>query len=193
MPTLLRDLRHSLRTLWKHPGFAALVVLSLALGIGANTAMFSAIDTLLIRSLPVRDPQSLYLVNWSMKSNNTDPFLERLEGYEGKDANTGGTTSFSISYPAYQRLQNNNVFSDTFAFAANEEDANIVMQGKAGSAVMQGVSGNLFPSLGLVPLAGRTILPADDTSTAAPVAMISYAFWQHRWAAPRTVSESRSW
>jgi predicted permease len=178
MPTLIRDLRHSLRTLWKNPGFAALVVLSLALGIGANTAMFSAIDTLLIRSLPVRNPQSLYLLQWSMKTMDTDPFLERLEGNEGKDEHTGGATSYSVSYPAYQRLQNNTVFSDTFAFAANEEAANIVMHGKAASAVLQGVSGNFFASLGLVPAAGRTILPADDTSSAVPVGVVSYGFWQ---------------
>jgi predicted permease len=181
MPTLLRDLRHSLRTLRKNPSFALLVVLSLALGIGANTAMFSAIDALMFRDLPVRNPQSLYLLKWSMKTRQIDPFMNNLEGDEDIDSKTGGSTSNSISYPAYQRIQTNNtVFSDTFGFAANEEDANLGLGGKASSAVLQGVSGNLFQSLGIAPILGRAILPSDDSLSAVPVAVISYAFWQSR-------------
>ncbi len=181
MPTLLRDLRHSLRTLRKNPGFALLVVLSLALGIGANTAMFSAIDALMFRDLPVRNPQSLYLLKWSMKTQQIDPFLNNLEGDQDIDPKTGGATSYSISYPAYQRIQaNNNVFSDTFGFAANEEDANLGLGGKASSAVLQGVTGNLFSGLGISPVLGRAILPSDDSASATPVAVLSYAFWQGR-------------
>ena len=176
----VRDLRYSLRMLRKSPGFTVLVVLSLAVGIGANTAMFSAINSLMLRALPVHDPKSLYLLNWSMKTMQTDPVIDMLEGNESIDKLTGGATSFSFSYPAYERLRESAVFSDTFAFAANVEVANIGLHGKASSAVLQGVSGNLFSALGVAPVLGRTILPADDTPSAPPVAVISHAFWQRQ-------------
>src|SRR5215469_5607928 len=140
---LLRDLRYGLRMLRKSAGLTALVVLSLALGIGANTAIFSSIDALMLRRLPVPQPQSLYLLQWSLKTMNTDSFLEDLEGDENKDAATGGATSYSISYPAYQRLhQSNTVFSDTFAFTANSDHGNVGLKGKASAALIQGVSGD---------------------------------------------------
>ena len=165
----------------KSPGFAALVVLSLALGIGANSAIFSTINALMLRSLPVHDPRSLYLLQWRMKTNNIDPFIADLEGDEGQDERTGGATSYSFSYAAYQRFQKeNSVFSDTFAFAANDEQANVGLGGTASAAVIQGVSGNLFSGLGVTPAAGRALVPGDDAKDAAPVVVASYAFWQTR-------------
>ena len=181
MPTLLRNVRYGLRMLAKSPGFTVLVVISLALGIGANTAIFSAINALMLRTLPVHDPQSLYLLQWSMKTMQTDPVWNDLEGDETKDERTGGATSYSFSYPAYQRMQDKNtVFSDTFAFAANEEQFNFGMGGRAISGIAQGVSGNLFEGLGVAPALGRTILPDDDNPSATPVAVVSYAFWNTR-------------
>ncbi len=100
---MLRDVRYGLRMLRKNAGLTVLVVLSLALGIGANTAIFSSIDALMFRRLPVPQPQSLYLLQWSLKTMNIDPFMQDLEGDETKDPATGGATSYSISYPAYQR------------------------------------------------------------------------------------------
>src|SRR6201999_4479286 len=110
--------------------------------IGANTAIFSSIDALMFRHLPVPHPQSLYLLQWSLKTMNIDPFMQDLEGNESQSAETGGASSYSISYPAYQRLQKNNtVFSDTFAFSANSDQGNVGMAGKASTALIQGVSG----------------------------------------------------
>jgi predicted permease len=181
MGAFLQDVRVGLRMLLKSPGFTALVILSLALGIGANSAIFSTINALMLRTLPVRDPHSLYLLQWSMKSMDIDPLMDGLEGDELKDPRTGGATSYSISYPAYLLLQKNNtVFSDTFAFAANEQEANVGLSGASASAVMQGVSGNLFAGLGVAPALGRTISPGDDDPAATPVAVISYGFWQSR-------------
>ena len=181
MGMLLRDIRYGLRMLRKNVGLTLLVVLSLALGIGANTAIFSTIDALMLRRLPVPQPQSLYLVHWSLKTMNTDPFMNDLEGGEFKDPATGGATSYSISYPAYQRLQKNNtVFSDTFAFSANSDQGNIGLKGKASTGLIQGVSGNLFAGLEVSAVQGRTILPSDDNPSAPPVAMVSYAFFEGR-------------
>ena len=181
MKTLLQDIQYGLRMLFKSPGFAALVVLSLALGIGANSAIFSTVNALMLRALPVHDPQSLYLLQWTMKSTKIDPFMNDLEGDEELDEHTGETFSYSFSYPAYQRIQKNNAaFSDTFAFAANEEMANFGLDGAASSGIVQGVSGNLFAGLGVSPTLGRPILPSDDERGAAPVAIASYAFWQTR-------------
>jgi predicted permease len=178
---LLRDVRYGFRMLRKNAGLTALVVLSLALGIGANTAIFSTIDALMLRRLPVTQPQSLYLVRWSLKSMNTDPFMQDLEGDEGQNQATGGATSFSISHPAYQRLQKNNtVFSETFAFSANSDQGNVGLRGKASTGLIQGVSGNLFAGLDVPAAVGRTILPSDDSPSAPPVAMVSYAFWEGR-------------
>ena len=191
MKTLVQDVRFGLRILVKSPGFAALIVLSIALGIGANSAIFSAINALMLRSLPVRDPQALYLLQWKMKNTNTDPFIADLEGDESLDARTGGATSYSFSYPAYQLFQKNNTaFSETFAFAANEEPANIGLGGTASAAILQGVSGNLFMGLGVTPIAGRALLPGDDEKESAPAAVASYAFWQTRMGgAPAAVGK----
>jgi len=187
MKTFLQDIRYGLRTLVNSPGFAALIVLSLALGIGANSAIFSTINALMLRTLPVRDPQSLYLLQWTMKSMQIDPFVNDLEGDEGFDEHTGGATSYSFSYPAYQRIQKGTAaFSDTFAFAANEEQANFGVDGTASSGIVQGVSGNLFEGLGISPMLGRTILPSDDDRSMAPVAVASYAFWQTHMGGDRS-------
>ncbi len=113
-----------------------------------------------------------------------DPFMQDIEGNENKDENTGGATSYSLSYPTYQRIQKNNtVFSQTFAFSANADPGNIGLAGKASTAMIQGISGNLFAGLEVPPAVGRTILPADDDPSAAPVAMVSYAFWVSRMGA----------
>lgn len=181
MKTLLQDVRYGLRMLVKSPGFAALVVLSLALGIGANSAIFSTINALMLRALPVHDPQSLYLLQWVMKSTQIDPFINDLEGDEGQDARTGGATSYSFSYAAYQRFQKeNSALSETFAFAANDEQANVGLGATASAAVIQGASGNLFSGLGVIPVAGRALVSGDDAKDAAPVVVTSYAFWQTR-------------
>jgi predicted permease len=192
MKSLLQDVRYGLRMLLKAPVFATLIVLSLALGIGANSAIFSTINAVMLRTLPVHDPRSLYLLQWTKKSAQIDPFINDLEGDEDLDEHTGWATSYSFSYPAYQRIQKDNAaFSAMFAFAANEEQANFGLDGTASSGVVQGISGNLFAGLGVSPILGRTILPSDDDGTAAPVAVASYAFWQaHMGGEPGAIGKT---
>jgi predicted permease len=173
------DIRYGLRQLLASPGFTAVVVLSLALGIGANTAIFSLMDAVLFEMLPVKQPRQLVLLKWS---SNGWPDVEDLEGNNFLEEGTGRSWSESFPYPAYERFRDrNHVFSQTFAFAANTEQVNVSMGGRAEAAEAQMVSGNYFEGLGVYALHGRTILPADDLAAAAPVAVLSHRFWLRRF------------
>src|ERR1700743_1169777 len=122
--TFLQDLRYALRLLRRTPGFAAVVVISLALGIGANTAIFSAIDAVMLRMLPVEDPQKLVMLEWHAK-DWPEKYVEDLEG-SSFGSGTEGQTSYSFTYPQYQQFKNqNHVFLSTFAFAANSDAVNV--------------------------------------------------------------------
>jgi len=179
LQSLAQDLRYALRMLARNPGFSVVVIASLALGIGANTAIFSAIDAIMLRLLPVEDPQQLVMLQWHAKEW-PEKFVADLEG-SGFGGEGKGMTSYSFSYPAYQQFKSqNHVFTDTFAFAANSDAVNIGIDGRAESSIIQGVSGNYFAGLGVQTVVGRTILPEDDQESAPAVAVISYKFWQQR-------------
>ena len=114
--TVLRDSSYGLRQLRRSPGLTAVVVLSLALGIGANTAIFSLIDVVMLELLPVKDPEQLVLLSWAVRSR-FPWFLRSLQGDSGQDA-TGRFTSTSFSYPAYEDIRaRNQVFSGVLGFA----------------------------------------------------------------------------
>ncbi len=179
LETLAQDLRYAGRMIARNPGFSLVVIASLALGIGANTAIFSAIDAVMLRMLPVEQPQQLVMLNWYAK-DWPDKFVNDLEGSsfgeEGK-----GMNSYSFSYAAYQQFkEQNHVFSSTFAFAANSDQVNVGIDGRAEAAGIQGVSGNYFEGLGVQAVQGRTILPEDDQESAPATAVVSYRFWQRR-------------
>ncbi|HEX4604033.1 MAG TPA: ABC transporter permease [Candidatus Angelobacter sp.] len=177
--TFLQDLRYAVRLLRRSPGFAAVVVASLALGIGANTAIFSAVDAVMLRMLPVKDPQELVMLEWHA-SKWPEKYVEDLEGSSFSDDH-GGQSSYSFTYTQYQRFKyENHVFSSTFAFAANSEEVNVGIDGRAESALVHGVSGNYFAGLGTQAVVGRMILPEDDQAEAPATAVISHKFWQQR-------------
>jgi len=180
--TFLQDLRYALRMLRHAPGFAAVVVISLALGIGANTAIFSAIDAVMLRMLPVEDPQQLVMLHWHAP-RHPQKYVGDLEGSGFGNAKEG-ITSYSFAYPQYQQFKNeNHVFSSTFAFAANNDAVNIGIDGRAETTVMQGVSGNYFEGLGVKTILGRAITPEDDQESAPATAVVSYEFWRGRLGA----------
>jgi predicted permease len=180
--TLLQDLRYALRMLRRAPGFAAVVVISLALGIGANTAIFSAIDAVMLRMLPVEDPQQLVMLHWHAP-RHPQKYVGDLEG-SGFGGGKEGITSYSFAYAQYQQFKNeNHVFSSTFAFAANNDSVNIGIDGRAETTVMQGVSGNYFDGLGVQTILGRPITPEDDQESAPATAVVSYEFWRGRLGA----------
>ena len=179
LETLAQDLRYAVRVLRHSPGFTAVVVISLALGIGANTAIFSAIDAVMLRMLPVQDPQQLVMLQWHA-NDWPEKFVGDLEG-SGFGGGSKGLTSYSFTYPAFQQFKDqNHVFSSTFAFAANSDGVNLGIDGRAEAAGVQGVSGNYFEGLGVQPVLGRPLLPEDDSESAPPTAVVSYKFWTQR-------------
>ncbi|MGZ4866712.1 MAG: ADOP family duplicated permease [Candidatus Angelobacter sp.] len=185
--TLLQDLRYAVRMLRRAPGFTAVVIVSLALGIGANTAIFSAIDAVMLRMLPVEEPQQLVMLQWHAK-DWPQKFLDDLEGSSFGD-DKEGSTSYSFAYSQYRQFRDqNHVFSHTFAFAANSDRVNVGIDGRADAALIQGVSGNYFEGLGVHALAGRTILPEDDQESAPPVAVVSHQFWRQKLGGSSPVS-----
>jgi predicted permease len=182
LETFWQDIRYAARMLRRTPGFTAVVVVSLALGIGANTAIFSAIDAVMIRMLPVEDPQQLVMLQWHAK-DWPERYVEDLEGSGGGEEGKG-FESYSFSYNQYQQFKNqNHVFSNTLAFAANGDAANVSMDGRAESAQIQAVSGNYFAGVGVQPVVGRLISPEDDQVSAPAVAVLSNSFWRNRLGA----------
>lgn len=170
---MFQDLRYGLRMLLKTPGFTMVAVLSLALGIGANTAIFSLLDALLLKPLPVPEPEKLVLF--------------------GKGESVGLTNSFPksstdlFSYPFYQEVrQRNEVFSDTAAVMSMPWGVHGTINTNGASAEMQQmnvllVSGTYFSVLGVNASLGRTFTETDDQYAGGhPVAVVSHAWWQSR-------------
>lgn len=182
-----QDVRYAVRMMAKSPGLTTVVVLSLALGIGANTAIFSVVNAVMLRMLPVREPEQLVLLNWSA-SKFPEKVIEDIQGSGGKDPKTGKYNSYSFSSASFEYLRGRNqVFSMAFAFAANSDRENVGLNGHADSAEVQAVSGDYFQGLGLTPVLGRVLLPSDDHASASQAAMISYRFWQQKLGGDRSV------
>jgi macrolide transport system ATP-binding/permease protein len=178
----LQDLRYAARTMLRSPAFTILAALSLALGIGANTAIYGFMDALLLRSLPVADPSSLVVLKWHLtgKSDSSDTVVHSVSGHFYDDPKTGHTTTI-FPFPAFERLrQTNSVLSVLFAYRPTEK-LNVIAQGQA--EVMRGeyVSGEYFGGLGVVPAAGRLIASADDRAGAPPTVVLSHGFAQTRF------------
>jgi len=183
MTSLAQDLRYALRQLRKNPGFTAVALLTLALGIGANTAIFSLIDAVMLKMLPVRQPDQLVLLNWVSQSQpGTVPwFTHSLSGNSGQDS-TGRFTSTAFTYPIFEGIHDRNEeFSSVMAFADTDGRLNVGLAGQAGLADGQLVSGDFFSTLGVEAMIGRAIARTDDQTGASPVAVISHGFWVSRF------------
>ena len=171
--SLVQDVRYGLRQLRRSPGFTAVAVLTLALGIGANTAIFTLVNALLLRSLPVEKPDELVLLGHG---------LDR--GVVG-EAQRGSWELFSYAF--YQHLRDDNrVFQDACAFQSFEEGESVRAGNTVTSAPGRLVSGNYFSVLGVRPFLGRMLTPEDDTAEAAPAAVISYRFWSKQFSEDAT-------
>jgi len=178
MNTFWHDLRYGLQMLWKNPGFTVIAVLTLALGIGANTALFSVVDMVLLKKLPVKDPDSLVLFN-SVSNKQFTPGSHN--GTNRTDPATGLTTRSSFPYQAFVRMrEQRGACSDIIAFSA--VGLNVNADGLADYANAQAVTGNYYDVLGVPAFMGRMITYSDDNSAASPVAVISYRYWQKRFS-----------
>jgi predicted permease len=176
MQTLWQDLRYGFRMLWKTPGFTAIAILSLALGIGANTALFSVVDAMLLRKLPVKEPERLVLMK-SISGPNFSP--GSYTGNNNRDA-AGRQFRTSFPYQSYQRLrEQESPLSDIFAFGG--VSLNLNADGQAEVVNGQAVSGNYYQGLGVQAVVGRTLTDEDDKPSASPVAVLSYRYWQRRF------------
>ncbi|MGH9764718.1 MAG: ABC transporter permease, partial [Blastocatellia bacterium] len=164
MKDLFQDLRYTLRVLRKNPGFTAVAVLSLALGIGANTAIFQLFDAVFLRTLPVNAPEQLAEVR-----------IPPTPG--GRTGKIHGTRP-ALTYAQWEQIRDRQqVFSDVFAWGG--ETFNLARGGEARYARGLWVSGDFFRVLGVKPALGRVFQPADDRKGAgSQLAVISYAFWK---------------
>src|SRR5215472_10045436 len=181
-----RDLRYGWRILTKSPGFTCIAVLVMALGIGANTAIYSFLDTLLLRSLPVSDPASLVVMNWRMRGDHGDTVMQSMSGSTYDDGRSGEVGGI-FPYPAFELLQKNGtLFSDLFAYAHTREvrTLSLSIQGQAEAANGELVSADYFNGLRVVPVAGRLIMADDDQANAPAVAVVSYAFSEAHFGGP---------
>jgi putative ABC transport system permease protein len=151
---ILQDVRYALRALRSSPGFAAVAILSLALGIGANTAIFSLIDSVILKTLPVSHPEQLLQVTMGKNASFTNPIWEQLRDRQ-------------------------DVFSGMFAYGGGR--FNLAAGGEARYAEGNFASGQFFETLGLHAIIGRTFTMADDQRGCPATAVISYGFWQREY------------
>jgi putative ABC transport system permease protein len=174
LQTLLQNLRYALRQLRKSPGFALTVVLTLALGIGANAAIFTLFDQVLLRMLPVERPKELVR-------------FEYTGGFSGSGSSFGGDLKNYYSYPMYKDLRDQNqVFAGILA--ADRTGVGISWHDQAEDEDAEIVSGNYFDLLGLKPALGRLMNAQDDTvKNGNPVVVLGYDYWRTRFAASRDV------
>lgn len=158
MTTLIRDVRYGLRMLSENPGFTAVALLALALGIGANTAIFSVVNGVLLRPLPYPDPERLMMI------------------YE----KTSDFSQSSVSYPDFLDWQReNHSFTDMACFRRN--DFNFTGSGQPEHLQGEHVSAGLLSVLGVNPLLGRNFLPQEDREGAGGVVILAYSLWQKRF------------
>jgi predicted permease len=170
MNSLLQDIRYALRQLRKSPAFTLTVIVTLALGIGANAAVFTLFDQVLLRMLPVERPKELVRFEWT-------------GDFEGSASSFGGDQTNYFSYPMYKDLRDQNqVFQGVLA--ADKFGVGISWHNQAEVEDAEVVTGNYFQLLGLRPALGRLLTQQDDTAkNANPVAVLSYDYWRTRFAA----------
>jgi putative ABC transport system permease protein len=160
MSPVLQDLHYALRLLRKSPAFAAIAVATLALGIGANTAIFSAVNAVMLRPLPYRDPSRLVWITEIWHKEKDNAFVPSPD---------------YTNWSAQARS-----FTEIAAYDGGFE-ANLTGAGEPQRISVVGVTANFFPLLGITPVLGRTFLPQEVLPDSLSVAILSYDLWQHRF------------
>jgi len=190
---LAQDLRFGLRMLRKNPGFAAIAVLTLALGIGANTAIFSLIDSVMLRPLPVPHPQQLVVFTWEARQI---PKTNSSYGWGGcpsraSDPKKPIYTGCAFSYPMFDQMQaEKNDFAAVFAFVPSSQ-LRVSIGGNASFADGEFVSGDFFPAVGIRAAWGRMLGVSDEGAAASPAVVLSYNYWKRQFgSAPSAIGKS---
>jgi putative ABC transport system permease protein len=165
MHKLLQDLRYAIRTLLKKPGFTLIAIMTLALGIGASTAIFTVVDAALLRGLPYKSPDRLYHL-W--ESTPQKEFAQR-----------------EFSYPDFQDYQNNQSLEGLAAYTGG--GGIMSGRGEPERVAAPAATANFFSVLGVEPLLGRTFQPGEDKPGAPRVAVLTYAMWQRRFGGDRGI------
>jgi putative ABC transport system permease protein len=169
MDTLFKDIRYGFRNLLRHPGFAAIAVITLALGIGANTAIFSVVNAVLLQPLPYRNANELVLVQLSPAGDSPDSL-------------------YPLSPAIYLHLKSHNtVFTDVAALSNKGWPANLTDAGEPERLQGFQVSSDLFSALGVAPELGRTFVTEEDRAGANQVVVISHDLWQRRFGGDRSI------
>ena len=178
MKTIWHDMGYGLRQLRKSPGFTVVAVLSLALGIGVNTAIFSIINGILYKTLPVRNPHELRVINWTCDKIHNPLEMRDLQGLY-RLTKPGKHSHGSFPYFAYlDFVRQTQGFSDLFALSDGGYYVTINAGGVPTSAIARMVSGNFFKGYGAPVLIGRPITSEDDRRDTPPVAVLTYPFWR---------------
>jgi predicted permease len=180
MARLTGDLRFALRQIMRSPGFAITAVVTLALAIGANTAIFTLLNQALLRALPVKNPNELVVLSFAGSS----------EGHKESQGGDSPGHNHYFSYPMYRDLRDNNkVFSGLAAAAP--ANVGVSWNNRADQVPLEMVSGNYFQTLGVQPAAGRLLLPSDETADKAnPVVVLSFDYWTSRLAQTPVVGKT---
>ena len=174
---LLQDVRYGLRMLAKSPGFAAVAILTLALGIGANTAIFSLIDAVVLRALPVEKPSQLVLLRWSARHAPNIHGYMSVGDCPSKVFGAENPSGCSFSEPLFREVEKSGAFSGVAGFTGA---GRLNLSGNGPASVISGqlASGEFFRTLGVKAAVGRVLEPGDDTPSAAAVAVLNYGYWQ---------------
>ncbi|MGC1655522.1 MAG: ABC transporter permease, partial [Candidatus Acidiferrales bacterium] len=184
LETLWQDIRFALRMLRKSPGFTAVAVLTLALGIGANTAIFSLIDGVMLRPIPVRDASQLVIFQWKAHKG----FLNgEYSSFNDCGERGVGTTGCSFPLPIVSKMH---ALTDTFSSViACAGPADLDLSGNGPASIVQGtiVSADYFSTLGVGAILGRTLGASDESFSADPVVELSYGYWQSAFGGSRSV------
>jgi predicted permease len=175
---LLQDIRYAGRQLRANPAFAGFAVMTLALGIGANSAIFTLVNAVLLQSIPVRNPDQLVVPRWSARTAPQNVGISSFGDCATQTDSGPETEGCSFSYPLFKSVRSLNLFSSIAAFAGPVQFA-LSDNGPATMAQGELVSGEFFQTLGQFAELGRTIQTSDEQPGASPVLVLSYSFWQN--------------
>ncbi len=179
MQTLWQDIRYGLRMLAKNPGFTTVAVATLALGIGANTAIFSLVNAVMLQAIPVRNPQQLVVLRWSSHARPKDAGSSSFGDCRWSNWTNNSAGSCSFPYPMFKKIRSQELgFSGVAAFAGPAQ-VDLSGNGTASMVHAELASGDYFQTLGVPAAMGRTIQPDDEREGAEAVAVLSHAYWQN--------------